>query len=249
MRRLTVPQYQVSRANESTSRQFYALSKLHHPDHNPSDPSGAEKRFVKVSEAYATLGNATKRERYDRDVLRRHASPARPQGSHYSSSSSSSSGPAGGRPASGLSRRRTPFHGPPPSFYRSGAWGEHGEKRRRAQAQGASSSSPSASSSSSSSVADAGQAGAAAAAAAFEYDDPSVPHFDRRAHHRTQAEQDRRRGQRRAVQHDAHAPEVARGMLANFAFVTGVVAVAVLIPSMLFNSIVGRRRDTSLDKR
>jgi len=53
-----------------------------------------------------------------------------------SASFSSHTGPAGGRPASGLSRRRTQFRGPPPSFYASGGWGAHSAKRSAAQSAG-----------------------------------------------------------------------------------------------------------------
>ncbi|GAB1315124.1 hypothetical protein MFIFM68171_05334 [Madurella fahalii] len=119
-------------------KSFYLLSKRHHPDHNPSDPSSPS-RFMRISEAYAVLGHADKRARYDRDVMRRplHGNPhfhhghghvhKGPRGSYHST------GPAGGRPASGLSsRRRGTFQGPPPSFFRSGGWGAHGAKRRAA---------------------------------------------------------------------------------------------------------------------
>src|SRR5450432_1534364 len=100
-----------------SNRSFYRLSKTHHPDRNPNDPD-ASKRFVKISEAYAILGHADKRHRYDGEAIRTGQGPSysdtAPRGSYHSSN------PAGGRPASGLSRRRTQFRGPPPSFYRSG---------------------------------------------------------------------------------------------------------------------------------
>ncbi|TVY87839.1 DnaJ-like protein subfamily A member, mitochondrial [Lachnellula willkommii] len=116
-------------------KSFYALSKTHHPDLNPTDPH-ASQRFVQISDAYATLSSPTKRSHYDSQILpysrpssTSHRHQASPHGSY------SSSNPAGGRPASGLSRRRAQFRGPPPSFYRSGGWGEHSAKRRSAQAQ------------------------------------------------------------------------------------------------------------------
>ncbi len=59
---------QSSRGLESS---FYALSKTHHPDHNPSDPH-APRRFMRISEAYTVLSHAEKRAAYDRDVLRLH---------------------------------------------------------------------------------------------------------------------------------------------------------------------------------
>ncbi|KAF8474881.1 hypothetical protein BDZ91DRAFT_711939 [Kalaharituber pfeilii] len=91
-------------------RRYYELSKVHHPDHNPNDPAAAT-RFSRLSDAYAVIGNAKKRERYDKELAHRHGIR------HHRAA-----GPAGGRPASGLSRRRTQFHGPPPSFFRSGGW-------------------------------------------------------------------------------------------------------------------------------
>ncbi|KAL2269116.1 hypothetical protein VTJ83DRAFT_3962 [Remersonia thermophila] len=118
-------------------KSFYLLSKRHHPDVNPSDPH-APARFMRISEAYATLSHAEKRARYDRDVMSRYFSR---RGGHHSSTAGSattsgasyhSTGPAGGRPASGLSRRRGTYQGPPPSFYRSGGWGAHAAKRRAA---------------------------------------------------------------------------------------------------------------------
>ncbi|KAI7604083.1 hypothetical protein KC343_g14237, partial [Hortaea werneckii] len=97
-------------------KQFYKLSKAHHPDLHPEDPHAAQ-RFVRISEAHATLGSPEKKEKYDRDVVRPTQTgpgggPAGGAGAPPGSFSSSS-GP-GGRPASGLSRRRTQFRGPPP---------------------------------------------------------------------------------------------------------------------------------------
>ena len=38
---------------------------LNHPDKNPDD-ADAERRFVKIAEAYEVLGDETRRARYDR---------------------------------------------------------------------------------------------------------------------------------------------------------------------------------------
>ncbi|KAF9693763.1 hypothetical protein EKO04_008380 [Ascochyta lentis] len=113
-------------------RQFYALSKKNHPDHNKDDPS-ASTRFVAISEAYHTLSVPEKRAQYD---AQRHQADRRsgwgrrggggqdqPQGSY------SSAGYAGSRPATGLNKKRGTFRGPPPSFYNSGGYGRHGAKR------------------------------------------------------------------------------------------------------------------------
>lgn len=90
---------------------------------------------MRISEAYSTLSHADKRARYDRDVLRLHLR-ARAHGSHHSSSV----GPAGGRPASGLSKRRSTTQGaPPPSFFKQGGYGEQKVKREWQQSTGYSS--------------------------------------------------------------------------------------------------------------
>ncbi|CAI7564447.1 unnamed protein product [Penicillium glandicola] len=112
-------------------KQFYALSMRHHPDRNRTDPN-ASQRFARISAAYNVLSNVQKRATYDRDHgfhNTQHTSPGqshshqRPMGSHSSY--------AGSRPASGLSKRRSAFHGPPPSFYEQGGYGTTGR-----QAQG-----------------------------------------------------------------------------------------------------------------
>ncbi|GAB7330298.1 hypothetical protein MBLNU13_g01942t1 [Cladosporium sp. NU13] len=111
-------------------KQFYKLSKANHPDLHPND-SSKSKRFVAISEAYSILGSAEKRKTYDRDFLPSTQSYSGGDGdfSGHRGSYSSHSTPAGGRPASGLSKRRTQFKGPPPSFYRSGGYGAQSEKR------------------------------------------------------------------------------------------------------------------------
>lgn len=95
-------------------KRFYTLSKETHPDMQPDDPNAAS-RFSQVSEAYATLINEERRKIYDRDVMPRFDRAAaraanRPRGGTY----------AGSRPATGLSKRRGTFRGPPPSFYAQG---------------------------------------------------------------------------------------------------------------------------------
>ncbi|KAI5778229.1 DnaJ domain protein [Geopyxis carbonaria] len=90
---------------------FYELSKRHHPDRNRNDPHSS-KRFVKISSAYNILSKTSSREKHDREL----------GVSKSTDRSTNSPSAAGGRPASGLSRRRTQFHGPPPSFFRNGGW-------------------------------------------------------------------------------------------------------------------------------
>jgi len=43
---------------------YFKLAKIHHPDMNPNDPS-AKDRFQKISAAYETLSDESKRNRYD----------------------------------------------------------------------------------------------------------------------------------------------------------------------------------------
>ena len=201
------------------SRQFYALSKTHHPDHNPDDPDAGE-RFMKLSEAYAILGTPHRRERYDQDLQRSKTPNPQPHRGSYSSAAS----PYGARPASGLSRRRGQFRGPPPSFYRSGGWGIHSEKRQaqakataRAHAESAAAS-------------QGGGMGYGQGQAGFNND---VPHFDQRAHFRTQQQQEQRRKQR--MRANAVAFEEGGGMIMRFLLLSGVVAVA-CFPFVLFRA-------------
>jgi curved DNA-binding protein CbpA len=108
-------------------KQFYALSKKNHPDHNKDDPT-ASTRFVAISEAYHTLSVPEKRAQYDAQLQQSQrswgsAGASAPQGSYSSASY------AGSRPATGLNKKRGTFRGPPPSFYNSGGYGRHGAKR------------------------------------------------------------------------------------------------------------------------
>jgi curved DNA-binding protein CbpA len=95
----------------------------HHPDRNREDPN-ASQRFARISAAYNVLGNASKRAAYDHDHGFHKPAPTHthqnPRGSHSSY--------AGSRPASGLSKRRSAFHGPPPSFYEQGGYGGTGRR-------------------------------------------------------------------------------------------------------------------------
>ena len=205
-------------------RQFYLLSKIHHPDHNPNDPQASE-RFVKISEAYAILGSPRNRERYDRDIQgAQRASPTNaPRGSH-----SSSSTPFGSRPAGGLSRRRTQFKGPPPSFYRSGGWGAQGSKRQ-AQAEGS------------------GSAGAAeykgggfGPPGQGQTSSNDVPHFDQKGHHRTQEHQDQRR--RRRMEEGSIGFVDGGSVLFQFFLVSAVITLALSIPTMFNTGRDGRKK-------
>ncbi|WEW55492.1 hypothetical protein PRK78_000923 [Emydomyces testavorans] len=174
-----------SRPNQK-SRQFYALSLAHHPDRNPKD-SSASARFASISNAYHVLSHAAKRAKYDRDHdIHRAATTTSPttrrghRGSYV-----------GSRPPSGLSKRRGPFRGPPPSFYAHGEYGTayHNQPRHPSQHQHQH---------------HAQQPSSASTSSSSPHPDPShfiyhntVPHFNATSHFRTQTHEDVRRRERR----------------------------------------------------
>ncbi|TDZ27464.1 DnaJ-like protein 1 [Colletotrichum spinosum] len=196
---------------------FYALSKAHHPDHNPNDPSATTK-FHAISEAYSILGTPAKRAAYDASL---------PSSSSSSSSAASrrgsyhSTGPAGGRPASGLSRRRTTVRGPPPSFYRSGGWGTQSAKRKAAQEgdYGAATGEPS-------------RPGMGPGQDPYGHTKHgNVGHFDSHGHTKTQEKQDSRRAVRIMGQEvTVGAQETSVGA---FLVVSGVLLCTFFIPYLL----------------
>ncbi|KAI7278680.1 hypothetical protein KC345_g5820 [Hortaea werneckii] len=228
-------------------KQFYKLSKAHHPDLHPEDPHAAQ-RFVRISEAHATLGSPEKKEKYDRDVVR--PSQPGPAGSGGAGgakappgSFSSSSGP-GGRPASGLSRRRTQFRGPPPSFYRSGGWGAYGAKREENaykassswEARGESASGPSGPAAGENPSYGAGGTGPGGFTQGFDND---VRHFDQRGHQRTHShiERNRHRARRRSAKGISEAEIDYSGgnpTVFNFVVVGGVLVLILGITKGIF---------------
>lgn len=221
--------------SKEIKKSFYSLSKTHHPDRNPNDPD-ASARFVKISEAYAVLGSPEKRHRYDREVLgARHSSPHR---SHHGSYHSS--GPAGGRPPSGLSRRRTHFQGPPPSFFRNGEWGNHTTKRQAAAEEAAANAQAAGQYAHQASQ---GGGGMGPGQAPFGNVN-DVPHFDREGHLRTHTAHERRR-RTRSSSHGVPT-EPGRGTLVNFLFVGSIISLGIFIPSFIFEKFGGKR--TRADK-
>lgn len=134
-----------------------------------------------------------------------HASQASQAGSHSSYSSGYKGGTtyAGSRPASGLSQRRGPFRGPPPSFYQQGGYGRSG---RTASAAGGGGGAGARTGTRSGSDSGAGSSGSGAAGGAGSGDDEdptafidrnTVYHFNARGHFRTQSAEDARRQNRR----------------------------------------------------
>ncbi|KAI1085130.1 DnaJ-domain-containing protein [Whalleya microplaca] len=226
-------------------KSFYALSKSHHPDHNRASPH-ASRRFMRISEAYSVLSIPAKRAAYDRDTLRlHHVSHGH---AHHHRGSYASTGPAGGRPASGLSRRRGTFTGPPPSFFRSGGWGAQGAKRRAAH-EGFSSSSTSGTGSSGNGSGSGGNASAGGGSSAggmgpgqTPFRDAAwgapPPHFDRAAHERTGRESDRRRAARQQEMERSGRSRFAeiepeRGVAGMFFIIGGIIMVSILGPLAL----------------
>lgn len=226
-------------------KQFYTLSKKFHPDLHPEDAS-ASARFIRISTAWAVLGNAATRATYDRDLAQsdpfafsagaggnyhggRGRGSSAPVGSH--SSAQAYGGGYGARPASGLSKRRGQFRGPPPSFYRSGGWGGFGEKRRGGAEWARDDAHTAAAAANANASADTGtgtgtgtnesQATSGAQKKAgqsqgygfgfgsgFGYPDNDVPHFDREDHFRRQESVEegmrRRRRRQQQQQHQQH---------------------------------------------
>ncbi|WYZ41438.1 hypothetical protein EsH8_V_000333 [Colletotrichum jinshuiense] len=205
-------------------KSFYALSKTHHPDHNRDDPN-ASRKFHAIAEAYSVLGTPAKRAAYDRTV----PSSSSHSHSHRRGSYHSSTGPAGGRPASGLSRRKTTFRGPPPSFYRSGGWGNQSAKRREAHegstapgATGAKQAQP-------------GMGPGQDPYAHARYG--QVPHFDSHTHTKTQQKQDYRRATKVAGRTIPTGPQETS--MGAFLVVSGILFFSFFIP---YVAVGGLRR-------
>lgn len=203
-------------------RQYYALSKAHHPDHHPDDPKAAD-RFVKITDAYHILGHPELRERYDHEFQIDVSSGAR----DVRKGSYSSTAPFGSRPASGLSKRKSQFRGPPPSFYRSGGWGKQSAKRQ-AQADAADTASFNAAMNSSTASHPGRGSGPNKASRGFDDD---VPHFDRPSHLKTQEQQEQRRMRQRAQEAEMHyAVDNTSSVLLNFLLISGIIAIGCAIP-------------------
>lgn len=179
---------------------------------NPEDPDAGQ-RFSEISEAYATLGNDDKRRRYDRDVMPRFSRA----GSRAGSRSARSGSYAGSRPATGLSKRRGTFRGPPPSFYSRAASNpeEHAQREQEAYHAGF------------------GGAGAAGSFDPRTYASPGAwdPTFNPTPVYKTQTAEDARRNHRRAAEMaaaQAYAEEEG-AFWSRFLVVCGIVAFAVSV--------------------
>ncbi|KAJ9642463.1 hypothetical protein H2199_004844 [Coniosporium tulheliwenetii] len=223
-------------------RQFYTLSKQHHPDHNPNDPT-ASTRFVQISEAYHVLGVAEKRAKYDESLRPRSRHHDAPHHGSYSSH-------AGSRPASGLSRRRTQFRGPPPSFYRSGGYGTHGAKRREhAPGFGGGGGDAGAGQTSHASAEGAAAGGTGGFGPGQEHPgargyDNDIPYWDREGHRRTQeGVESRLQRLRRARSGLGEDGAGGASMLFNFFLLSGIVGLVVSLPGLFERKARAQRRE------
>lgn len=140
---------------------------------------------------------------------------------------------AGSRPASGLSKRRTAFRGPPPSFYAHGGYGA-----RQQQQQGA----PGGHYTSTGGPASQG-AQSSEDPTSFINDNP-VWHFNAKAHYKTQAAEDARRKERRSqqMQREREILEAEKGgsFVLRFAIVSGI-----LLVTAAFGALVGEGSTTA----
>ncbi len=243
--RLSLPSnHKQGPANPQTlpNRKFYSLSLRHHPDRNPDDPT-ASSRFAKINSAYQVLSNNTKRSTYDRDHgIHAHASQSTHStatpGQHPMGSHSSHASYFGSRPASGLSKRRGVFRGPPPSFYAHGGYGNRRAPPGGAGAAGGGSYSGSA---------------AGAAGGAGKEDDPTsfidrnrVSHFNARSHYRTQTAEDARRQQRRS-RTDADINEQYIGSRGDFA-VRFIAVSSILVGAGALSGFIRWPSNTGVEK-
>ncbi|KAG5931123.1 hypothetical protein E4U53_001937 [Claviceps sorghi] len=226
-------------------KSFYSLSKTHHPDVNPSDPRAAQ-TFSLLSESYTVLSDPTARAKYDRDMLRLRQ---RQQQHHdHHGASYHSAHPAGGRAPSGLSRRRGSFRGPPPSFYKNGAWGAQAERRQRAQAEA-----EAAQHAHAHARTHHGGMGPGSDPFNFTARDSVPPHFDRDAHTRTHRREDDRREdrertrRRRALGDDDVEFEPQTSLAGHFFIVAGILGATFLAPLVyLQGRRLGRRERDGL---
>lgn len=208
---------------------------------------------MRISEAYTILSSPTKRAIYDRDhmkIAHTHANVHRAKGSY------ASTGPAGGRPASGLSRRRGTFHGPPPSFYRSGGWGAQGDKRKAAhdESTGGAGSPSGATSAAGPPGSDTSGSGSrrGTVGGMGPGQDPfghreEVPHFDKESHERTGRNIDKLRRARQGVDdgYGGRVPiELERGVAGMFFAIGGIILLSIMGPVLISQFSTGGGRKT-----
>ncbi|CAK7213289.1 hypothetical protein SBRCBS47491_001753 [Sporothrix bragantina] len=218
-------------------KSFYKLSKVHHPDRNPQDPS-ASRRFQRISEAYAVLSHTEKRAVYDREVMRHHQHHHL-RGQHRPNASYHSTGPAGGRPASGLSRRRGTFRGPPPSFYRNTGSGKGAAYTPGGNASHSSQQQQQGSGAGPGGGPQYGPAGFGPGNVnANDFgtrSHPETPHFDWERTERSHRNVNERMAERRAAAAHGAAYREETSMVVGFFIMSAALVAGVVVPVMLFN--------------
>ncbi|KAF2673882.1 DnaJ-domain-containing protein [Microthyrium microscopicum] len=214
-------------ANNATpaeiKHKFYTLSKQHHPDLHPNDPNAAT-RFHRLSNAYTTLSHPSTRTTYDLSLPSSAPSATHPSGSY-------SSARAGSRPASGLSRRRTQFRGPPPSFYANGGHGGNVHRRSNYKPWTSNWEQPHTSP---------GNKGEGQNGQSFTGSMHGTGQWDREAHLRTHSNMEARfsarwteRQQQRMEEAEAERRSEAWGAVVRFAMLTGVVGIIFASPVLV----------------
>ncbi|KAI5284368.1 hypothetical protein KEM54_001390 [Ascosphaera aggregata] len=168
----------TSATKEEIKKKFYALSLAHHPDKNRFKPNSSSE-YSSISAAYNTLSNDVARAKYDAE---HNINPPK------SSRTGNQRSHVGSRPASGLSKRRTPFHGSASSFY---------AHRNRSGKTGRAAPNPNAAGKEKSKSQPTDPDAAWFVDNDHDGDDGQTPHFDAKSHYQTQRKQDERRRKRR----------------------------------------------------
>jgi curved DNA-binding protein CbpA len=204
-------------------KRFYVLSKEHHPDLHPDNKQAVQK-FQEISESYSVLSNPEKRKRYDRDHL-----PRFRQQQDYGEQTRGGTY-AGSRAPTGLSRRRSAFRGPPPSYFRNGQGGSY-DPNVNPQARQSSASSSASSANTGYDYHPGGYAPPGTASADFD----SAPVY------KTQSQEDVRRNARRAaaLAEAQEAAEQEGDFWARFVMVSLVLVAAVTIGTLFVGSTHG----------
>lgn len=188
--------------------QFYSLSRQTHPDVNKTDPD-ASARFSQISESYSVLADPGRRKRHDRDVLRVHQRSQAHSPTPGGRAGGGGGSYAGSRPASGLSKRRGTFRGPPPSFYAHGGRDPPQHSGHATSTAGAGSTT----------------------GPGPDFTPPPNTDFDPRPIHRTQTHEDIRRQSRRQAAMAAAQKEMEddAGFWVRFMMVTGLLIAGVSV--------------------
>jgi curved DNA-binding protein CbpA len=207
-------------------KRFYTLSREHHPDLHPTDPTAVQ-RFQRISESYSILSNAEKRAKYDREVLPRLHSIR----NDANSSAQRSGTYAGSRAPTGLSKRRSAFKGPPPSYFRHGnnsTFEAEQARRQRDASQSSSSSNPNP---------EDHEYNASHYPGAFHPESSAPIDFDARPVYKTQTAEDARRNARRAaaMAEAQMAAEERSDFAARFVMVSCVLVGGLTISGLLTN--------------